>query len=292
TFCIVPFTRGREVSKSRDMVVREVTSLVASGVREVTLLGQNVNSYGKDRNREVHFADLLRHVDAIEGLERIRFTTSHPMDCTDELIDCFGELPSLAEYFHLPVQCGSDRVLEAMRRHYTIDHYMGRIERLRQRCPDIALTTDIIVGFPGESDEDFQRTLELLEQVRYQSIFSFKYSERPGTRAAEMHDDVPEPVKRDRLEQVQSLQKRITEDVMNSYAGRTVEVLFEGPSRAMDKGEMGTWQIMGRTRSNLIVNVAIPAGDFWEQRWVGRVAQVRIDEVKQHSFIGSLVNAA
>ena len=289
TYCIVPFTRGREVSKPRELVVREVEALVATGVREVTLLGQNVNSYGKDRNREVHFAELLRAVDAIEGLERVRFTTSHPMDCTDELIDCFAELPTLMEYFHLPVQSGSDAVLANMRRHYTVEHYMGRIERLRAVVPDIAMSTDIIVGFPGETEEDHQQTLELLRAVRCQNIFSFTYSERPGTRAATLVDDVPEPVKKRRLDEVQSLQKDITREIMDGYRDRTVEVLFEGPSKSAAKGEMGVWQMMGRTRSNLVVNVPVPAGDFWSNRWTGKLAHVHIEEVKANSLYGNLV---
>lgn len=289
TFCIVPFTRGREVSKPKELVVQEIEALVAAGVREVTLLGQNVNSYGKDKEREVHFAELLHAVDAIEGLERVRFTTSHPMDCTDELIDCFGSLPTLTEFFHLPVQSGSDRVLEAMRRHYTIDHYLGRIARLRERCPNIALSTDIITGFPGETDADFEETMTLLETVRFDTIFSFKYSERPGTKAAAMDDDVPEPVKAERLHRVLDLQRQITQEMMATYLGQELEILLEGPSRQPERAAPGTWQLMGRTRSNLIVNVPVPSGDFWSERWVGQLAQVHIDKIKAHSLVGSLL---
>jgi len=289
SFCIVPFTRGREVSKPADMVVREVERLVAHGTREVTLLGQNVNSYGKDKQREPHFADLLRQVDAVEGLERLRFTTSHPMDCIDDLIRCFGELRTLCEYFHLPVQSGSDRVLEAMRRPYTVASYLERVDGLRAQCPEIALSTDIIVGFPGETDRDFEETMALLESVRFDSIYAFKYSERPGTRAAKMSDDVPLAVKKARLKRVLDTQREITSARMAEYRDQTVEVLIEGPSRSTNKGLIDEWQMMGRTRSNVIANVPIPAGDFWTQRWTGRLAQIAVDEVKAHSLYGRLV---
>ena len=289
SFCIVPFTRGREVSKPGDMVVREVEKLVAAGVRDVTLLGQNVNSYGKDKNREVHFAELLRRVDEVPGLERLRFTTSHPTDCTDGLIDCFGDLRTLCEIFHLPVQCGSDRVLKEMRRPYTVEHYLGRVDALRARVPDISLSTDIIVGFPGETEEDFQGTMALLERVRYDSIFAFKYSPRPGTKAANLDDDVLPATKNRRLQDVLKLQGRITGERRARYLGATVEVLMEGPSRLTRKGRTDEWQLMGRTRSNLIANVPVPVGDFWSERWVGKLAQVKITELRPNSLYGQLV---
>lgn len=289
SFCIVPFTRGREVSKSAEMIVAEVERLVARGTREVTLLGQNVNSYGKDKQREVHFAKLLRTVDAIEGLERLRFTTSHPMDCTDELVDCFGELPSLCEYFHLPVQSGNDRVLTEMRRPYTVEHYLDRVARLRARCPEMALSTDIIVGFPSETEDEFADTMRLLETVRYDSIFAFKYSERPGTRAAKMVDDVPEKTKKRRLGEVLELQNQISEARMQRYGGQTLEVLVEGPSSASKKGTAKQWQLMGRTRTNVIVNIPVPFGDFWSRRWIGELAHVRVEDVKAHSLYGRFV---
>ena len=289
SFCIVPFTRGREVSKPADMVVREVERLVAHGTREVTLLGQNVNSYGKDKARAPHFAELLRRVDAVEGLERLRFTTSHPMDCIDDLVGCFGELDTLCEYFHLPVQSGSDTVLEAMRRPYTVDAYLERVDELRAQCPGIALSTDIIVGFPGETDADFEATMALLERVRFDAIYAFKYSERPGTRAAKMVDDVPLTVKKARLKRVLDTQDQITEARMAQYQGQTLEVLIEGPSRSTNKGLVDEWQMMGRTRTNVICNVPIPAGEFWTQRWTGRLATVEVEEVKAHSLYGRLV---
>ncbi len=291
TFCIVPFTRGREVSKPEELVVAEVERLVAAGVREVTLLGQNVNSYGKDRfDSAPGFPELLRQVDALKdrGLHRVRFTTSHPMDCSDALIDCFGELQTLCEYFHLPVQSGSERLLELMRRHRTREHYMSRVDGLRARCPDIALSTDIIVGFPGETREDFEQTLDLLKTVEYESIFAFKYSPRPGTKAAEMDDTVTTADKKRRLAEVFATQKPITEARMGRYMGRTVEVLVEKPSRNTVKSLTDEFQLMGRTRTNVIVNFPVPPGEFWAKRWIGQLARVNVEEVKAHSLYGKL----
>ncbi|MCC6624775.1 MAG: tRNA (N6-isopentenyl adenosine(37)-C2)-methylthiotransferase MiaB [Deltaproteobacteria bacterium] len=302
SFCIVPFTRGREVSKPDDMVVREVERLVAAGAREVTLLGQNVNSYGKDLNLEAAdsgvalrarvptFAQLLRRVDAVPGLERLRFTTSHPMDAIDDLIACFGELRTLCEYFHLPVQSGSDQVLEAMRRSYTRADYLDKIGKLRQRCPDIALSTDIIVGFPGETEAQFEDTLSLLAEVGYDNIYAFKYSERPGTRAEKLGDTVPAADKDRRLDAVLQLQRDVTRRKMLGYVGRTLEILVEGPSQRTSRGAGevggGGFQMMGRTRSNVIVNVPVPLGEFWSRRWVGRLAQVVIEDAKANSLFG------
>ena len=289
TFCIVPFTRGREVSKPPDMIIGEVERLVAAGVREVTLLGQNVNSYGKDKGGKVHFAELLRSVDAIEGLERLRFTTSHPVDLTDELIDCFGELSTLCEYLHLPVQSGSPRVLEAMRRLYTVEHYLDRIARLRARHANMALSTDLIVGFPGETERDFEATLELMKHVCFDSVFAFNYSPRPGTRAARLDDDVPDQIKRERLNTLFELQKEITAAHLGRYEGQTVEVLVEGPSRDAARGAAGEWQLTGRTRTNVIVNVPVSLQDFWSTRWIGQLADVTVGKVKPHSLYGQII---
>lgn len=211
------------------------------------------------------------------------------MDCIDELVTCFGELDTLCEYFHLPVQSGSDTVLEAMRRPYTVAAYLARVDELRAQCPGIAMSTDIIVGFPGETDADFEATMVLLERVRFDSIFAFKYSERPGTRAAKMVDDVPLLVKKARLKRVLDTQHQITADRMAQYQGQTLEVLIEGSSRSTNKGLVDEWQMMGRTRTNVICNVPIPAGDFWAQRWTGRLATVEVEEVKAHSLYGHLV---
>jgi tRNA-2-methylthio-N6-dimethylallyladenosine synthase len=303
SYCIVPFTRGREVSKSPEMIRREVERLVAAGAKEITLLGQNVNSYGKDLlgpeagprfSRVPTFPELLREIDAVPGLERIRFTTSHPMDAIDSLIALFGELRTLCEYFHLPVQAGNDRILKEMRRFYTIDQYLDTVAKLRARCPEIALSTDIIVGFPGETDEEFEDTLRVLETVRYDFIYAFKYSERPGTKAATMGDTVPEAVKKDRLARVQALQDAITREKMASYVGRRVEVLFEGPSQRSAKGAAGlgaSWQMTGKTRTHVQVNVDVPAGDFWTGRWTGQLAEVEIVEARANTLLGRLVLA-
>lgn len=290
SFCIVPFTRGREVSKPADAVVSEVERLVAAGAREVTVLGQNVNSYGKDLqgDRVPTFAQLLRRVDAVEGLERLRFTTSHPMDCIDDLVACFGELPSLCEFFHLPVQSGNDRILKEMRRFYTVAEYREKVAALREQSPGIALSTDIIVGYPGETDAEFEDTLTLLEDIRYDTIFAFKYSPRPGTKAAELDDTVPEAAKRERLARVLELQDRITRARMLEYVGQSVEVLVEGPSRMASKGQSARWQLMGRTRTNVIVNFPVPLGEFWSDRWIGRLTRVNVTEAKSNSLYGTL----
>ena len=284
SFCIVPTTRGREVSKPSDDVVDEVRMLVDGGVREVTLLGQNVNSYGRDRRGdEVDFAGLLHKVHGVDGLARIRFTTSHPMDCNDTLIDAFGELPRLMPQFHLPVQSGSERVLRMMRRRTVIEDYCARIDRLRDLRPGIAMSTDVIVGFPGETDADFAATLALLERVRYASIYAFAYSERPGTAAARIPDDVPKAVKKARLTQVIETQKRITDAWMAEQQGREVDVLFEGLSTMGQRD--GVPQLMGRTEHNIKVNVSATQPDALFA-WPGKLATVRVADVKAHSLIG------
>jgi len=290
SFCVVPFTRGREVSKPAELVVEEVTRLVQSGVREVMLLGQNVNSYGLDREGEPDFADLLAMVNEVKGLERIRFTTSHPWDCTDKLIDSFsGHLDKLCEYLHLPVQSGSDSMLQKMRRGYTIESYKERLARLREVRPDMALSTDIIVGFPGETEEQFQATLALMEEVCFDSIFSFSYSERPGTAASRLVDDIPEAVKRDRLHQVQALQVLCTAKRMARYEGAEVEVLVEGPSQKSQREQCTSdfaAQMTGRTRTNVVVNFdRLPGAEFLP----GDIVDVRVEKIFRHSLVGDVV---
>src|SRR4029077_17655264 len=211
SFCIVPHVRGREVSRPSDKIIAEIQALVRHGVKEVMLLGQNVNSYGKMSAGEISFAELLQRVDAIEGLERIRFTTSHPQDLSPELIDAFATLAKLCKHLHLPVQSGSNSVLARMRRGYTRREYLDRLQRLETRSSRIALSTDIIVGFPGETEEEFGDTLELLSQVGYDEIYSFVYSPRPQTVAGKIFDDdIPNEIKKDRLTRVQSLQREIS----------------------------------------------------------------------------------
>ncbi|HVO96039.1 MAG TPA: tRNA (N6-isopentenyl adenosine(37)-C2)-methylthiotransferase MiaB [Terriglobales bacterium] len=278
SFCIVPHVRGREVSRPSEKIVAEIEALVSQGVIEVMLLGQNVNSYGKLTPGELSFADLLRRIDAINGLERIRFTTSHPQDLSPELAEAFASLDHLCEHLHLPVQSGSDTVLTRMRRGYTKDEYLWRIQKLRERRPDIALSTDIIVGFPRETDDEFKQTLELLERVEYDEIFSFMYSPRPQTVSAKIYDDdIPEDVKKKRLQAVQTLQQSISLRKNRARIGTIDEILIDGPSKLKKE------QLMGRTRSNRIVNTSGP------DRWVGQLAPVRITGATANSLIGELL---
>jgi tRNA-2-methylthio-N6-dimethylallyladenosine synthase len=280
SFCIVPYVRGREASRPSARIVAEIQSLVRQGVKEVMLLGQNVNSYGKTSPGELSFAELLGRVNRIEGLRRIRFTTSHPQDLSPELIEAFATLKKLCEHLHLPVQSGADSVLSRMRRGYTRDEYLARINRLRQRCANVALSTDIIVGFPGETDAEFANTLELLKQVEYDEIFSFMYSPRPQTVSAKIYnDDVAEAIKKARLQEVQSLQKEIALRKNRASIGNVEEILVDGKSR------LKNGQIMGRTRTNRIVNLT---GD---ETLVGSLLPVRIIGATANSLIGEELTA-
>ncbi len=277
SFCIVPHVRGREISRPSDNIINEVRELTGQGVREVMLLGQNVNSYGKTGQRELTFAELLHKINEIDGLDRIRFTTSHPQDLSPQLIDAYAVLGKLCEHLHLPVQSGSDTVLQRMRRGYSRKEYMDRIHRLRDRCPEVALSTDIIVGFPGETEDEFETTLEILQEMEYDEIFAFKYSPRPQTVAAKIHsDDVPEETKKFRLRTVQALQKEISLRKNRQLIGRVEEILFEGESK------LNTDQMMGRTRTNKVVNVEAPRG------LVGKTLEVRITGASANSLIGEL----
>ena len=278
-YCIVPFTRGRQKSRSSDAIVAECESLVRRGARELTLLGQNVNSYGQDGHGDgTTFASLLRRISAIPGLARLKFTTSHPKDIAPEVVAAFGELPNLSPQLHLPVQSGSDAVLKAMGRKYTRQRYLDIVRDLRAACPHIALTTDIIVGFPGETQRDFEDTLELMRQVRYESSFSFKYSDRPGVRAEKMDFKVPEEEKARRLSVLQDLQNRITAEELESLVGAEVDVLVEGTSRMQD-GAALFWR--GRDGGGRIVNFPSPLPAL-----TGKMIRVRILAAKKHSLTG------
>ena len=278
SFCIVPHVRGREVSRPSGKVIAEIESLVAQGVIEVMLLGQNVNSYGKLTHGEISFAQLLGRVDAIEGLKRIRFTTSHAQDLSPELIEAFATLNNLCEHLHLPVQSGSDTVLGRMRRGYTRQEYLDRIQRLRQRCPEVALSTDIIVGFPGETDEEFDATLELLERVGYDEIYSFMYSPRPQTVSAKIYeDDVSGHVKKERLTKVQKFQREISLAKNRRRIGAIEEILVDGSSK------LKNGQIMGRTRNNRIVNVTS------SENVVGQLLPIRITGATANSLLGEVL---
>jgi tRNA-2-methylthio-N6-dimethylallyladenosine synthase len=277
SFCIVPHVRGREISRPSDNIINEIRELTGQGVREVMLLGQNVNSYGKTGQGELTFAELLHKINEIDGLDRIRFTTSHPQDLSPQLIDAYAVLGKLCEHLHLPVQSGSDTVLQRMRRGYSRKEYMDRIHRLRDRCPEVALSTDIIVGFPGETDDEFETTLEILEKMEYDEIFAFKYSPRPQTVAVKIHsDDVPEETKKSRLQTVQVLQKEISLRKNRQLIGRVEKILLEGESK------LNTDQMMGRTRTNKVVNVEAPKG------LVGKTLEVRITGASANSLIGEL----
>jgi tRNA-2-methylthio-N6-dimethylallyladenosine synthase len=278
SFCIVPHVRGREVSRPSANIIAEIESLVAQGVIEVMLLGQNVNSYGKLTPGELSFAELLARVDSIEGLRRIRFTTSHPQDLSPELTEAFATLDNLCEHLHLPVQSGSDAVLGRMRRGYTRQEYVERIQRLRERCPKVALTTDIIVGFPGETDAEFERTLELLDQLEYDEIFSFMYSPRPQTISAKIYDDdILEDVKKDRLRRVQRLQQKISLEKNRQRIGEREEILVDGSSK------LKNGQLMGRTRNNRIVNVTGP------ERLIGQLVPVTVTSATANSLLGEIL---
>lgn len=278
SYCIVPYVRGREVSRPSGEILDEIRQLADSGVREVTLIGQNVNSYGLGVEGELSFAALLRRVHAIDGIERIRFTTSHPKDLSDELIDCFGELDKLCHHLQLPLQSGSDRILEKMNRGYTAGDYLARVERLKRVCPDIRLTTDLIVGFPGETEEDFAATLNVVEQVRYADAYTFLYSPRPKTAAAKLPDDTPDQVKQERFDRLLKLQNAISEQIWQGDVGGVFPVLVEGRSR------QGQGQLFGRTTWNRIVNFA--GGD----ELVGRLVRVKVTRSFRNSQLGELVD--
>jgi tRNA-2-methylthio-N6-dimethylallyladenosine synthase len=251
-YCIVPAVRGREQSRRPGDIVAEVERLAADAVREVTLLGQNVNSWGRDLAPGVRteFGELLRAVDAVEGIERIRFTSPHPKDFREPVIRAMAECEAVCEHAHLPVQSGSTRILKAMRRTYSRERYLSLVERLREAIPDLALTTDIIVGFPGEAEEDFEQTLSLVEEVRYDGAFTFIFSPRAGTEAAAMPEQVPEEVKRQRIERLIETVQRVAFERNRERVGRVEEVLVEGPSRSQPA------LLRGRTRRNTTVNFA------------------------------------
>jgi tRNA-2-methylthio-N6-dimethylallyladenosine synthase len=250
SYCIVPSTRGREVSRAPCELVAEIERLAADGVREVTLLGQNVNSYGRDlpRNERTTFAELLGQIDAVDGIDRIRYTSPHPKDMREDVIRAHAELRSLCEHIHLPLQSGSAPVLKRMRRTYTPERYLDRVALIREHVPDCALTTDIIVGFPGETEADFEQTLEIAEHVGYDGAFTFVFSPRRGTEAATLPDQIPHHVKVARLERlVETVQRRARERA-ERFVGRSLEVLVEGPSRT------DASRVRGRSRHNKVVN--------------------------------------
>ncbi len=262
SYCIVPSTRGREQSRDPGELVAEVERLAADGVREITLLGQNVNSYGRDlpRERKTTFAELLGLVDGVEGIERIRYTSPHPKDMREDVIRAHAELDAVCEHIHLPLQSGSSRILKAMRRTYNRERYLDRVAQIREHVPDCALTTDIIVGFPGETEDDFAQTLEIVEQVGYDSAFTFVFSPRRGTDAATLPEQVPHRVKKERMERLVEAVQRRARERSQRFVGRTMDVLVEGTARRDPS------QLRGRARHNKAVNFEGTAGpgDFVE----------------------------
>lgn len=277
SYCIVPYTRGRERSRSSADIVNEIKELAGQGYREVTLLGQNVNSYGKGLDEKADFADLLQMTANVEGIKRVRFTTSHPKDMSDKLIAVIADHPNICEHIHVPLQAGSNRILKLMNRGYTREHYLDLINRMRERIPGVAITSDLIVGFPGEEDQNFLETLDMVERVRFDAAFTFMYSVRRGTRAAEFTDQVPLEIKKARLSQLNLIQYRIAREINQSLEGKIEEVLVEGPSKT-DKSKLTS-----RTRTNRIV---IISGD---DSLIGQFIPIRITEGKTFSLYGELL---
>lgn len=277
SFCVVPYVRGREESRPPAAILTEVADFLAAGGKEVTLLGQNVNSYGRSLPEPLTFTALLHRVAALPGLDRLRFATSHPRDLSDDLMAALGDLPPLCEHLHLPVQSGSDRILKAMNRGYTREQYLEKVAQLRRSCPGIHISTDLIVGFPGETERDFAQTLELMEEAAFEQAFSFKYSPRPQTRAAALPDQVPEEVKSARLTRLQTLQDALTMQAHGRLLNQTREVLVEGLSKRSPD------ELSGRLRTNQVVNFEGPGG------LVGHLTRVHLTEAHPHSLKGRWV---
>jgi len=292
TYCVVPYVRGREISRDPDSIVKEARKFVKTGVKEIFLLGQNVNSYGK-KEELCSFHELLSRVNDIEGLLRIRFTTSHPKDLTEDLMSAFANLDKLCHHIHLPVQSGSNDILKKMNRKYTRERYVEKINQLRNICPKIAVTSDIIVGFPGETEADFRQTLELIKLIEYDGLFAFQYSDRPNVSASGLPDKISEKTKRDRLNELLEFQGHITKKKNRALIGTDQEVLVEGFSKKELKNNTTskslTYQLTGRTPANKIVNFVCDDKTTNHQEMVGQIASVRIEKAFSHSLWGKLV---
>lgn len=274
SYCIVPYTRGRERSRQPDRIIQEIKELALDGCKEVTLLGQNVNSYGKTLDNPITFAELLKRINRIEGIERIRFMTSHPKDLSEDLITAIKEYDKVCEHIHLPFQAGSNNILKAMNRKYTKESYIDLINHIKERIPGIAITTDIIVGFPGESEDDFEDTLDVIEQVKFDSAFTFLYSIRGGTPAAKRLDQVPDEVKHQRFQRLLDLQHQISAQGNLKLKDRILDVLVEGPSKNQPD------KMSGRTRTSKLVNFK---GD---KNSIGRIVDVKITQCQTWSLNG------
>ena len=282
TFCVVPYTRGEEVSRTVDDVIAEVAGLAERGVKEVNLLGQNVNAYrGRNHLAEtVDFADLLHLVNLVPGIERIRYTTSHPVEFTDAIVACYAEIPALVDHLHLPVQSGSDRILMAMKRGHTVLEYKATIRALRKIRPNISLSSDFIIGFPGETETDFAATMKLIEDIGFDTSFSFIYSARPGTPAAELRDEVPETVKKQRLHILQARIAQQAQQISESMVGTQQRILVTGPAKK-DPG-----QLSGRTENNRVVNFACDNGAL-----IGQFTEVEIMAAYTNSLLGRQIES-
>ncbi len=278
TYCIVPYVRGRERSRLPEDILAEIRQAVADGVKEVMLLGQNVNSYGKNLEHPVTFAALLKQVTEVEGLERVRFMTSHPKDLSDELIEVLGSSEKICRHLHLPLQSGSDRILQKMNRHYTKAHYLDLVEKIRTACPDISITTDIIVGFPGETEEDFLETMDVVQKADFDSAFTFIYSKRTGTPAASMPDQVPEDVIKDRFDRLLSLVQEKAAQASGRFEGMTVPVLVE------DVNDHDASMVTGRMSQNILVH--FPGS----KDLIGRIVNVHLKCSKGFYYIGELTD--
>lgn len=279
SYCIVPYVRGRERSREPKDIIREIEGLVADGVCEIMLLGQNVNSYGKNLENPISFAELLRAVNEIEGLKRIRFMTSHPKDLSDDLIAAIRDCDKVCHHMHLPLQSGSSRVLQVMNRHYDKEHYLKLVDKLRAEIPDIAITTDIIVGFPGETEEDFEETMDVVSRVRYDSAFTFIYSKRTGTPAASMEEQVPEDVVKERFDRLLKLVQEISSEKAMQLEGRIMPVLVE------EMNEQDASLVTGRLDNNSVVH--FPG----TQNMIGSICQVKLKECKGFYYLGEIVES-
>lgn len=278
SFCIVPYTRGDEFSKSFDMVIKECYTLADKGVREINLLGQNVNDYESTyKGNKIRLSDLIYYISNIEGIQRIRYTTSHPQAFSQDLIDAYAEIPELVNHLHLPVQSGSNKILEAMKRGYTVDVFEAQIASLRKIRPDIPISTDLIIGFPNETDQDFQETVDLIKRIQFDHSFSFIYSKRPGTPAADMYDPISLEIKKERLKLVQSMIQDHADSISKSMIGTTVPVLFEGKSKKSAE------EISGKTENCRYINVA---GD---ESMIGKVLPVKISASNRHFLRGEII---
>lgn len=277
SYCIVPYVRGRERSRRPEDIINEIERLVADGVVEIMLLGQNVNSYGKNLEETVTFAELLRRIEKIEGLERIRFMTSHPKDLSDELIEVMKESKKICKQLHLPVQSGSSQILKVMNRHYTKEQYLELVKKIRAAVPDISLTTDIIVGFPGETEEDFQETLDVIRKVRFDSAFTFIYSKRTGTPAAVMENQVPEEIIKDRFDRLLAEVQKISAELTGKDTGKIEKVLVE---------EVNTHQkgfLTGRLSNNILVHFE------GKEELIGKIVSVKLEEAKGFYYMGAQI---